>query len=1242
MEMQFAEAASVVVLSVAAAIVGTTVVMSSRKKRKHKIEDEEDENVERPAKRLFKGSFAREDAPDETIVDLLKRRAMETPDKVVYIFLDDQGHESVVITFEELDRAARKVAATLQTDAGLSKGDRVMLCYPPGLDFAMGFWGCLYAGAIGIPTYPPYPGTLAKDLPKFNRMVADSGARVILTNRTYHLATQLATAKSYFSSDAPTWPKDIQWYSTDAISSSTASRFTDVSVGVDDVAFFQYSSGSTSEPKAVMISHGNIQAQLKTWASIEETDTLISWLPSYHDMGLVGFILTPCAFGARCVSMSPLAFIKDPAMWIRIASKYKGTHLCAPNFGYALAARKTSKAQVAKLDLSHLKQAICAAEPIRVESLEAFTETFAPAGFDPKTFNCGYGLAEVTLVVTGQDPKVRKEPSVLNVKKSVLEKQKRVVLAPKGHPSPDATTLVGCGHAMPTFKVIVVDPESFKPLGENQVGEVWIQGPSVAKGYWKREEYTAEMFHAKVKSPKAAHQSYKGNWLRSGDMGFLRHDEVFITGRLKDLIIIRGRNVCPQDVEHSVELAHDQVRPGCVAAFSIETAQQEEALVVVVELRADLRKDQDQLGAIARKIATSVLSEHQLRCAAIVLLKPRTIPKTTSGKIQRSAAKNQYNSGSLAAQYIHRADSKAAVQAVQIEEAPEEIESDEKPQATIPPTDVRTEVEIEAWLVARLAQEAVGGGETSDEVNQDKESTKASDKIDLNTPWACFGMDSVAIVSLSAELGEFLGVVVPPAVFFQYDTPAKLIAAPGLATGELSDSQTGEAGVQAMSYVGEDGEMLPECYDVLSFPEIKHLQGQMDELTAAGLKVPYLDVLTTEKRKQLNYNTYNYLGYASHPEVAAASKAAIDTYGTGMSSSPIVGQTIVNTDVEKTLCSHFNAEAAVLFVGGWVANVTTIDSLVGKGDLILCDVLNHNSCVTGQRLSGASILSFPHNDVATADRILRSVRHKYRRVLLVIEGVYSMDGDIPDLPAFVALKNAHKCLLFLDEAHSFGTMGATGKGMCEHFNIATSDVDVRMGTMSKAMGSVGGFILASHALIQYLKYCAGGFVYSVGLGPANAGATLKSLQLMAQEPERSTRLQELSAFFFDACVKAKLDVGTNVRGTCVVVVYVGSTVETVLASMMLSDNHGINVKPIVHPAVEEGKCRLRFFISYLKTEEELQRTVDVLVQTLVDVRARAAALEAAPAVEVIPNEDELVKGAAADAAPAVVETVSSL
>ncbi|EQC27252.1 hypothetical protein SDRG_14967 [Saprolegnia diclina VS20] len=245
---------------------------------------------------------------DLTIVELLKQRARSTPNKVVYTFLDDYGRESVNLTFGDLDRAARRVAATLQQDANLKKGDRVMLAYPPGLDFAMGFWGCLYAGATAVPVYPPYPGTLTKDLPKFNRMVVDSGAKVILTNRTYYMATQLATAKSFFSGSV-TWPKDIQWFSTDAIAEDMDMCYTDVECSFDDLAFFQYSSGSTSEPKAVMVSYGNVNAQLKVWVAIRETDTMVSWVPSYHDMGLVVFILAPASTGTHFDPTLHLAFL---------------------------------------------------------------------------------------------------------------------------------------------------------------------------------------------------------------------------------------------------------------------------------------------------------------------------------------------------------------------------------------------------------------------------------------------------------------------------------------------------------------------------------------------------------------------------------------------------------------------------------------------------------------------------------------------------------------------------------------------------------------------------------------------------------------------------------------------------------------------------------------------------------------------------------------------------------------------
>lgn len=380
----------------------------------------------------------------EPVVAELKRRAASDKwrHKIVYTFLDDLGRETVNLSFEDVDRAARKIAAALQRDAGAVKGDRVMLCYPPGLDFALAFWGCLYAGVVGIPVYPPYPD-------------ADQGS------------AQVQPAGGGLRGCGCAHQHDVPPREQDGHGQGLLLHGQDVVAGQLEVDHHRQPGGLAGRavrrggravahaqrcgllpvqlrldvgPKAVMISHGNLRAQLKTWESIVPTDTMVSWLPSYHDMGLVGFIITPCVTAARCVSMSPISFIKDPALWMRTASKYKATHVCAPNFGYALAARKTSDKQAAEMDLSTLKQTICAAEPIRRESLDAFTSKFKAAGFDPNSFNCGYGLAEVTLVCTGQEPP--QKPTLLDVHKCILETERKVaVVSSKKGKQPLPTTL---------------------------------------------------------------------------------------------------------------------------------------------------------------------------------------------------------------------------------------------------------------------------------------------------------------------------------------------------------------------------------------------------------------------------------------------------------------------------------------------------------------------------------------------------------------------------------------------------------------------------------------------------------------------------------------------------------------------------------------------------------------------------------------------------------------------------------
>ncbi|KAF0693317.1 hypothetical protein As57867_015648, partial [Aphanomyces stellatus] len=584
----------------------------------------------------------------EPLAESLKIRARTSPDRVLYTFLDDRGNEVSSLTVAQVDRAARTIAATLQATPNLVPGNRAMLCFPPGLEFTTAFWGCQYAGIVGTAIYPPHPAMLAKDLPRFNRMAEDADAKTILTTQKYFDAI-VAKSKDQ-------WIPNVVWHATDALDSSRADDYVDTVGAMDDVAFFQYSSGSTSDPKAVMVTHANIQAQLLLWLQmVAPTDTMISWLPPFHDMGLVVFTITPCAIGAHCISMDPLSFIKDPTIWLRTVTKYKGTHICAPNFAYSLAARKTSQDVVATLELNTLKMCTTAAEPIRAETLHEFKQKFAPAGFDAKTFACGYGMAETTLSISGNYTTIRiLEPTILNVQKKLLEKN-TVELATLDQPTEETTLIVSCGTLAPTFEVVVVEPVTSKVLNENEVGELWIQSPSVAKGYWNRDQLNKEVFEATI-------ESRDGVWLRSGDMGFLSRGELYITGRLKDLIIIRGRNIYPQDIELSVELAHRQVRPGCVAAFSIESMCHEESIVVVAELQVDLKEDLVALTTIGHDIASAINSDHRLPCDAVVLVKPRSIPKTTSGKIQRKATKIKYEAGTLAVQFVYLESNKSEAQ----------------------------------------------------------------------------------------------------------------------------------------------------------------------------------------------------------------------------------------------------------------------------------------------------------------------------------------------------------------------------------------------------------------------------------------------------------------------------------------------------------------------------------------------------------------------------------------------------
>ena len=393
--------------------------------------------------------------------------------------------------------------------------------------------------------------------------------------------------------------------------------------------------------------------------------------------------------------------------------------------------------------------------------------------------------------------------------------------------------------------------------------------------------------------------------------------------------------------------------------------------------------------------------------------------------------------------------------------------------------------------------------------------------------------------------------------------------------------------------------------DFSTLPGMQELRLQRSAADHIGLANPFFRVhdvragATTciEGRDFTNFSSYDYLGLNGHPEVQAAACAAIQTYGSSCSASRLVaGERPFHRELELALAAHYKAEDAVAFVSGHGTNVTVIGALLGPKDLVIHDSLAHNSIVLGANLSGAARRSFPHNDVEALDRILSSCRAQYERVLIVAEGLYSMDGDCADLAALVEIKRRHGAWLMIDEAHGLGVLGQSGFGIFELANVDPSDVDIWMGTMSKTLSGCGGYIAGCQMLVEYLKCMSGGFVYSVGLPPPMAAAALAALQLLQREPERVARLQRMSALFWTQAKARKLDVGSS-EGHAIVPVVVHSSLAAVTLSQKLFER-GINVQPIIHPAVPERHARLRFFLSSEHTPQQITGTIQAVVDCL--------------------------------------------
>jgi acyl-CoA synthetase (AMP-forming)/AMP-acid ligase II len=560
-----------------------------------------------------------------SLVDVLRERALSQPDRQAFGWWGDRGGIESWMTYAMLDEKARAIGSALQDKA--RPGARALLLYPPGFDYIAAFFGCLYGNVIAVPAYPPEPARLDRTLPRLRAIIADAQATVVLTS------SAILSFVGPILAHAPELAA-LSWIATDPL--TDASGWRDPAVTADDLAFLQYTSGSTGSPKGVMLAHSNLlenSAVIRRAHEYHDDSRMVSWLPPYHDMGLIGSIIQPVYSGFPSVLMSPMTFLRKPLVWLQAITQIGATSAGGPNFAYDLCARKVTPEQRQKLDLSTWDMAYCGAEPVRRDTLDRFSQTFASAGFKRSAFYPCYGLAEITLIATG---------------------------VKKGTGFNTRAAGVSCGRLVTDGDIAIVDPDLRVRCANGVVGEIWLRGSSVARGYWNRDDETRATFGAEIAGESGA-------WMRTGDLGLMERGELFVTGRLKELIIVRGLKHAPSDLEATIEQTQwdtPHFRPGGSVAFSHDVAGEERLFLVIeverrqAERRAgnapsverrrgadrrrrpfDYRPDSAPMSfdpdLVIRALRNAIAAQHGVEVAGVFLTRPGAIPKTSSGKKQR-------------------------------------------------------------------------------------------------------------------------------------------------------------------------------------------------------------------------------------------------------------------------------------------------------------------------------------------------------------------------------------------------------------------------------------------------------------------------------------------------------------------------------------------------------------------------------------------------------------------------------
>lgn len=1109
-----------------------------------------------------------------TLIEILDIRAQNQPDKLAYTFLKDGEIEEDSITYARLEQRARAVGAKLHDL--IAPGERVLLLFPSGIDYIAAFFGCIYAGAIAIPAYPPRRKQFDQRL---QVIIADAQAKVVLT--TSEVIANLA----HYLVQTPEL-QELQWIAIDTFTTQDILHWSALwqapKVLPETLAFLQYTSGSTGHPKGVMVSHGNVihnSAYMKRIWNCSSDSVMVTWLPIFHDMGLIFGILQPLYSGFSCYLMSPTAFVQRPLRWLQAISHYQATHSGAPNFAYELCLNKINEEQRATLDLSHWEMSINGAEPARAETFTHFYEYFKSTGLRPTTVCHGYGMAEATLAISSV--KRFESPIYYTIQSDILEQQHRVVAATAA--GQDTHTFVGCGYPDTDAKVVIVDPITLEQCQPDQVGEIWISSPSVAGGYWQKPIENIETFQAYLKD------SSVGPFLRTGDLGFLYEGELFITGRLKDLMIIHGENYYPQDIESTAEKSHVALRQGYGAAFSVEVGG-EERLVVVQEVERTYLKKVDT-GEVISSICQAIAEQHELPVYSVVLLKPATVPKTSSGKIQRQACKSDFLAGNLSTLAVWQHPGVEQLDKLVTE--PETV-----PVTSKTPLQYLEHAAPEEYyqLILTTTRKLLLAITGFHHINDD-------DNLIEN------GVDSLSLVELQEQLSKTYHLNISTTFLREYPTLRQV------ANHLRQRLQPADAMGTELSFVAED-KMTDKLKNLADFS-----YRLASELTGRRAKI--------DGQWYIDYGSCNYLGFDWHPHIINSVQPALERWGVHPPWTRFLASPQIYQDLENKLMELMEAPYVDVFPTVTLLNMGLMPELVGAEDVVFIDQYAHNCLQMAAALCherGTRIVIFRHNDVNDLAQRLAKISQPCKK-LIVVDGIYSLDGTHAPLPELVKLGKRYQALIMIDDSHGFGILGEhptvdlpygkRGNGIVKYYDLDYGrDGIIYVGQLSKAYSTMGGFVAYGDPAIQIAVRNAFSMIFSGPLPTASLATGIAGLEVNETEGDvaRATLLERTRSL-----TRGLIELGYEIASPTDshnIRVNLGAQPVSIefLKNLMIDER--IIVTPAIYPAVEWTNTGFRFMVTALHTEEDIAETlasmkklVNIVKPTTQAQKSKSSALE---------------------------------